>query len=177
LILTDHEYANIVELARKGKLLIGIDRGIARSVFTAMPLEMIYERTGEKPYLEKAVVSGLFLSSIAALLASFVFSWFAFSFWSIALIPVIAIIFFFWVGQNILPNKGVWGVSIILAGLMGAGYFQVFPSNDTAMFAICLAAAVWFMRLSYVIATVFLRMMVLRNKQAFEWIEPQIGQG
>lgn len=141
-----------------------------------MPLQTTYERTGEKPYIQKFIVIGLSLSSIVALLATFVFASFAFNYWSIAVIPVIAIIYFFWVGQNILPNQGASGLSIILAGVAAAGYFQVFPSNNAAMFAICLAAAFWFMRLVYVSATVFLRMMVLGNKRAFEWIEPQIRQ-
>jgi hypothetical protein len=65
-------HKNLVELEEQGKILIGIDRSMARKFYTDIPLKKIEEETGEAPYFEKIIVWIAFLFGPISLLASII---------------------------------------------------------------------------------------------------------
>ena len=62
------EYEEVKELEAKGRLLIGIDRPMARKFYTDISASKIAENTGEKPYFEKTIVWLAFLFGPLALI-------------------------------------------------------------------------------------------------------------
>ncbi len=53
--MNDAEHKELVKLAEEGKILIGVDRTVARQLFTDVSLSTIQQMTGEVPYLEKTL--------------------------------------------------------------------------------------------------------------------------
>ena len=77
------EHKKVIELEKQGKLLIGVDRAVARRFYTDVPISKIEEETGETPYLEKTVVWFIFLLGPVALILSTVLGFLTFGWWGI----------------------------------------------------------------------------------------------
>ena len=50
------EHKELIELEQQGKILIGVDRAMARKFYTDTPVSTITEETGEAPYFEKIII-------------------------------------------------------------------------------------------------------------------------
>lgn len=172
--MTDDEYSQLVSRAQNGTLLIGLDRAIARKFYTDVPLRHVERETGEAPYFEKMVVFVAFLGAPLALAASFILAVLAFGWWAALAIPLSAIAYILFSGQSSMPNRGMVGVTLILALVVAAALLRVFPSEYIAWYFVSLAFSFWAARLVYAAATFLLRAFVLRNKKAFEMVAPHI---
>lgn len=169
--LTDQEYAAVVADVGAGRLLVGIDAAVARKLFTQKDMESIRELTGEAPRFESAVVSAALGASWLALFASFALALTAFGSWAWVVIPVTGMIFFIYMGHASIGHQRFFFLSLlILAGI--AAVVFAYPSRPVSLYALAVIAAFWFARLTYVTATMMLRAFVLRNKRAFELLEP-----
>lgn len=76
--MNDTEHAELVELEKQGKVVVGVDWPTARYFFTTASVSKIESATGYAPYLEKGTVFFFFLLGPLALIGSFVASVLAF---------------------------------------------------------------------------------------------------
>jgi hypothetical protein len=49
------KHREIVQLEEQGRLIIGVDRVMARKFYIDIPISRIEKETGEAPYLEKTI--------------------------------------------------------------------------------------------------------------------------
>jgi len=172
--MTDEEYQALVARIEAGSLLIGVDRGMARKLYTDVPLSRIEAETGEAPYFEKMVVFGAFVGGPVSLLASFVIAVLGFGWWAALAIPVSIVVYFVFAGASSMPKQGMAGVSVLLASALFGLYLNWFPSNYIAWYVVLVLFALWNARLVYAAATHFIRAFVVRNRRAYEFLAPHI---
>lgn len=172
--MTDEEYQALVARIHSGSLLVGVDRSIARKFYTEIPLSRIEEETGEAPYFEKFVVFGAQMGGLWALLASLVIAILAFSWWAAVAIPASIIIYVVVAAASSTPWGGLGSVSVLLGLTLLGIYFDWFPSEYVASYAVLVTAALWLARLTYVAAAHFIRAFVVRNRRAYEFLAQHI---
>lgn len=108
--MTETEYQQIVKDANEGKVLVGVDRTVARKLFTGIPIATIRDMTGETLYLEKILIHLVFLGGPLALLASFVLAVMAFHWWTLVVIPICTVS---WVIYYSMSCRGGAGATLI----------------------------------------------------------------
>ena len=172
--MTDEEYQALVVQIKSGSLLIGVDRAMARKLYTDVSLSRITQETGETPYLEKIVVFGAFVGGPLALLASFVMAALAFGWWATLAIPVSIVVYALFAGASSMPKQGMGGVSVVLASAMLSLYLRWFPSGYVGWYVVLVVFALWNARLVYAAATYFIRAFVIRNRRAYDFLAPHI---
>ncbi len=168
------EYNDLVAKTNSGALLIGIDRAIARKFFTDIPLSKIEEETGEALYFEKTIVWSVYLAAPIALLTSFVLAVFAFRWWAVLAIPLSVVVYFIYTGQSSLPNRGMLGISLLLALASGILFTDFLNLPFVTWYAFSIVFALWASRLVYCASTALLRAFVLRNIRAFDFMAEHI---
>ena len=102
--MNDAEHAELVELEKQGKIIVGVDRPIARSFFTNVSVSKIEKATGYAPYFEKGTVFFFFLLGPVALIASLVVSVFAFGWWGLAAVVVGPILYVGYQSISLAPT-------------------------------------------------------------------------
>ncbi|UZD54952.1 hypothetical protein [Caldimonas aquatica] len=172
--MTDEEYQALVARIQSGSLLIGVDRSMARKLYTDVSLSRIEAETGEAPYFEKMVVLGAFVGAPVSLLASFVLAVLAFGWWAALAIPVSIVVYFVVAGASSMPKQGMTGVTVLLFLALLSVYLGWFPSEYIGWYAALFLFALWNARLVYVAATHFVRAFVIRNRRAYEFLAPHI---
>ena len=172
--MTDDEYQALLTRIFSGKVLVGIDRTIAREFWTEVPISHIKDKTGEAPYFQKLLVYGAQFCGQAALLGSFVFAVLVFSWWSVIPILLSILIYFRFVVSSGRPGGGMGGVSLLAGCALLGSYFGWFPSAYAAWYAVLVTAALWNARLIYYAAYHFMRAFVLRNRRAYEFLAEHI---
>lgn len=172
--MTDDEYQALLSRVYSGKVLVGIDRTMARSFFSEVPIAHIRDKTGEAPYLQKAVVLGAQFCGQTALLVSFVFAVLAFSWWAALIIPVSAFIYFSFVARSAMPGGGMVGVSVLLGAAMLSAYLGWFPSTYAAWYAVLITFALWNARFIYDGANHFMRAFAFKNRRTYEFLADHI---
>jgi hypothetical protein len=172
--MTDEEYQALVSRIQSGSLLIGVDRSMARKLYTDVSLSRIEAETGEAPYFEKMVVLGAFVGGPVSLLASFVMAGLAFRWWAVLAIPVSIVVYFVFTGASSMPKQGMAAVSVLLALALLGLYLDWFPSDYIAWYAVLVLFALWNARLVYAAATHFVRAFIVRNRRAYEFLAPHI---
>jgi hypothetical protein len=166
-MITQQEYQELVKRAYEGKILLGVDRALARKVYTNLSLAKIREFTGETPYFEKAVVlfafvGGPLLALISAVLAVASFHW-----WAFLIVPACLGVWLVYKGVSSRGNAGMVFISLALAGSFAAYFAHLMPTKLAGIFLISFVAALWCERLVYCAGSFFLRAFVLRNIKAF----------
>lgn len=172
--MTDEEYQALVARIQSGSLLIGVDRSMARKLYTDVSLSRIEAETGEAPYFEKTVVLGAFVGGPVSLLASFIMAVFAFGWWAALAIPVSIVVYFVFAGASSMPKQGMAGVSMLLVLALLSVYLSWLPSDYIAWYVALILFALWNARLVYAAATHFIRAFVIRNRRAYEFLAPHI---
>src|SRR3972149_6612780 len=133
--MTEEEYQALVARIQSGPLLIGVDRSMARKLYTDVSLSRIADETGEAPYFEKMVVLGAFVGGPLALLASFVMAVLAFRWWAALAIPASTIVYFVFAGASSMPKQGMAGGGGLLALSLVWLYLGWVPSAFVGLFA------------------------------------------
>ena len=172
--MTDEEYQALVARIQSNSLLIGVDRSMARKLYTDVSLSRIKAETGESPYFEKMVVLGAFVGGPVSLLASFAMAVLAFGWWAALAIPVSIVVYFVFAGASSMPKQGMAGVSVLLACALLGLYLEWFPSRYIAWNVVLVLFALWNARLVYSAATHFIRAFVVRNRRAYEFLAQDI---
>ncbi len=167
-------FEEVVQRARKGELLVGVDRSFARRFYTTFPLRTIEEHTGEAPHLEKALVLGAFLGGPIALLASAVLAAIFIGWWSLIVIPAGFVLWFGYYSQSVLASARLTLISILLFAV-GVLFVASSPAGRSLWgIALLYLGALWLGRFVYSGSTALLRNFVLRNRKAFEWLRGQL---
>ena len=173
--MTDEEYQALLSRVYSGKVLIGIDRTLARQLYTDVPVSRIKEKTGEAPYFQRTIVLGAQICGQLALLASLVFAFLAFSWWAALVIPVSIVVYFNFLARSAMAGGGgMAGVSVLVGLSLLGSYLGWFPSQYASWFAVLLTAALWNARLIYDAADHFMRAFVFRNRRAYEFLAEHI---
>ena len=172
--MTDEEYQALVARIQSGSLLIGVDRSMARKLYTNVSLSRIEAETGEAPYFEKMVVFGAFVGGPVSLLASSVMAVLSLGWWAALAIPVSIVVYVVFAGASSMPKQGMAGVSVFLALALLGLYFDWFPTHYVAWYAVLVLFALWNARLVYAAATHFIYAFAVRNRRAYEFLAPHI---
>jgi len=171
--MTVDEHTALCREAREGKILIGVDRALARRFYSRVPIQKIEEDTGEALYMEKLTIVGAMMLSPTLLIVSMGLAAVAFQWWSALLIPIAL---FVWMGLSMTANKG--GVKqfplTVLLALSIICYFARWLPPSYCNPLIAFAASIWLWRFIYTASTSFLRAFVLRNYKAFLLLEKDI---
>lgn len=172
--MTESEHAEIVRDEDAGRLLIGIDRPVARKFYTDMSISAIEAETGEAPYLEKLIVLACFIGGPITLLAAMVFSVIYFHWWSVAIVPVLVFLWIVYYAASPVGGSGSAFITLVLAVAVAVHIFKPLGSSST-LFFVCAALAFWFARVLYTASTFFLRAFVIRNYKAFNLLANTIA--
>lgn len=166
-------YSDIREQVKQGDLLIGADPATARRVFTNKAT--IEEITGEpvsiELNIEYFIITFLMLVELPSLLIGMIASIFAFKWYSLISIPLMAVSYIAFLGGFGLwfsggGEKGRGGTFILLIVCLILAY--IFKENT--------AVVVWFIflslpyvsaRLKYKLAVLFLLRLAMQNEKAF----------
>ena len=125
--MTDEEYQALLSRVYSGRVLVGIDRTLARQLYTDVPVSRIMEETGEAPYFQRTIVLGAQICGQLALLASLVFAVLAFSWWAVLVIPVCIVVYFRFLARSAMPGGGMVGVSVLVGLSLLGSYLGWFP--------------------------------------------------
>jgi len=165
--MTENEYKQFVDEVYKGNVLLGVDRAFARQLFTGVSIKTIEEKTGETPYLEKAIVAVAFLGGPLALLASLILAIFALKWWAVLAVPICVTVWLVYHGMSCRGDAGILFVSFLLLGSIVLYFSSLLPNNGLGLLVSCFLLSLWLSRFLYWGSTFFLRAFVLRSYNAF----------
>ena len=168
------EHEELIELEKSGKLIIGVDRGMARQFYTQVTTSRIKDETGEAPYFEKAIVLLSFVLGPIALLASIVLGFFAFGWWGIIVMVLCPVMYFTYSSMSVMGSSGIIGITIFLLISVGIHVWGILNAPSMTSFAIYFILSLWCARFLYCSSTFFLRAFVLRNRKAYEYLSNQL---
>lgn len=160
----------MIEFEAQGKLLIGIDRVMARKFYMDIPLSKIKEETGEAPYTEKIIVWGAFFFAFISLISSIVLSFYAFNWWGIICLVLCPISFLQYFSLSARGDSKSIGITLILLISLSIHYFAHLNMFWVTLFVCVFLFSLWCIRVLYCSATMLLRCFVIRNRRAFEYL-------
>lgn len=169
--LSAAEYERFVRHAEAGHLLLGVEPAAARKFFMSTTAAEAQEQFGESLSVSRFVIKAAFLSQWIALFASFGIAVWALSWLSILVIPISAVIAFWYMGRASVGRQGI----------ASTGYF--FGMTIVACFAMYSPPQLWIAaytavffsaRLTYYLSTLLLRVLVCRNRQACNALEGSV---
>jgi len=164
------EHKELIELEQQGKILIGVDRAMARKFYTVTPISTINEETGEAPYFEKIIVWFAFLSGPLALSSSIVLGFFAFKWWGVICLVLCPIAFLVYSSLSARGDSKSIGITLLLLISVGVHFFGNFNMFWITLFVCAFLFSLWCVRVLYCSATLLLRCFVIRNRRAFEYL-------
>lgn len=164
------EHKEVIELAEQGKLLIGVDRAMAREFYTNIPISKIQEETGESPYFEKMIVLFAFLFGPISLISSIVLGFLAFSWWGIISLVLCTVIYFAYSSSSVVAGSKLFGITLLLLTSLAVHFFAHLNTPWITGFACTFLFSLWCARLLYCSSTFLLRAFVIRNAKAFEYL-------
>lgn len=166
-------YQEFVKRAGKGEILIGVEPAVARRFFTDTDHAVIKEKIGESLFIERFFVKTCWLLEFICLLAGIIVSIFALKWYSIIAIPVMVIASFVLIGKASIGRQKIGGaIFLVIICVLLAYYFKDKGTFMTIWFVL-LPLPYFFARLTYKLATVFLRLLSIRNEKAFNLLYDQ----
>ena len=108
-----------------------------------------------------------------ALIVASVFSVIHFHWWSIVVIPILALFWFVYFSKSSTGAASGRLITVALAIAIAVHIFNPFGWNSTLFFLFA-ALAFWFGRMLYIAATFFLRAFVIRNYRAYNLLADAI---
>jgi hypothetical protein len=166
----EEEHQHLVQLEDEGKLLIGVDRVMARHFWTDVPIRTIKEETGEAPYSEKAVAYLAELLGPAALIGSLVLAFPAFGWFGVICLVACPAFWFLYIGLSVRGAAGMSGITVLLVASVGMHVFAGVGAPWMTGFVILFVSSLWCMRFLYYASTFLLRCFVIRNARAFRYL-------
>ena len=168
------DHKNLVELEKEGKILIGVDRVMARQFYTNVPIKKIKEKTGEAPYFEKIIVWFAFLFGPISLLASIILGFWFFNWWGIICLIFCPLVYFIYSSYSVIGNSRMTGISILLFTSACIYFLKVFNIPKISGFATVFIFSLWCTRLLYCSSAFFLRNFVIRNERAYQYLSQSL---
>ncbi len=171
-MITKEEHDQLVSDESAGKLLIGIDRPVARRFFTDVKHRLIAEKIQERIYFERIVVQMAFYFSWIFPLTSIYFAIDGFGWWSFLIYPLSLIYWFSHLSGSSRGDSRIFSSSILL---VSTAILVVIIDINTSiiLFLSIFAVSLFLGRLAYTISTFFLRTLVIRNRFAFDLLKDE----
>ena len=164
------EHKELIELEQQGKVLIGVDRAMARKFYTDIPISIMEEETGETPYFEKMIVWLAFLIGPISLVASLVLAFFALSWWGVICVFLCPFVYFIYSSSSVKGDSRMVGITIFFIVVTCVHFLGVFDVPWITGFATVFLFSLWCVRLLYCSSTLLLRSFVIRNARAFQYL-------
>jgi hypothetical protein len=160
-------YQNIVKQAERGEILVGVEPALARKFFTDTSHKTIQQEIGEALYIERFSVKAVWVLEFISLLAAIITSVFALGWYSAIAIPLMIIGLFMLGGMASMGKQRMGGaLSLVIICSILAYVFRE-KGTSLTLWLVLLPTPYFFARLTYKLATVFLRALSLRNERAF----------
>lgn len=160
-------YQDFVKRAESGEILIGIEPALARQFFTDTDHLAIQQEIGEHLFVERFFVKSVWLLEFICLFAGVVASVIALGWYSAVAILLMIIVFFALAGKASMgTQKFGYAILLVVICIFLAYYFR---DKEIALvvWLVLLPLPYFFARLTYKLATVFLRALSLRNEKVF----------
>lgn len=161
------DYQELVKRAEKGEILIGVEPAVARKFFTDTNHSIVKEKIGEPLFIERFFVKTCWLLECTCLLAGIITSIFALKWYSIIAIPVMLIAFFVLGGKASMGKQKVGGAVFLVTICVLLAYYFRGEGTSMIVWLVLLPLPYFFARLTYKLATIFLRCLSVRNEKAF----------
>ncbi len=120
---------------------------------------------------------GAFVGEHLALLGAAVLAVQVTGWWSILLIPAGLIGWFAFSSASSIGNARIGGITFVLAATIAAAAFADSSARRAWIVAAMYIGSLWLARLLYTSSTTFLRLFVLRNAKAFDWLRDVFRSG
>jgi len=160
-------YQEFVKRVEKGEILIGVEPAVARKFFTDTDHSIIKEKIGEPLFIERFFVKTCWLLECTCLLVGIITSIFALKWYSIIAIPAMFIGFFILGGKASMGKQKIGGaVFLVIICVLLAYHFRG-KGTSMIIWLVLLPLPYFFARLTYKLATTFLRLLSVRNEKAF----------
>lgn len=167
-------HKNLVELEEQGKIIIGVDRVMARKFFINISIKKTEEETGETPYFEKIIVWFAFLFGPISLLASIILGFWFFKWWGIICLIFFPLIYFACSSSSARGDSKMIGISILLLTSACIYFFKVFDIPKITGSAMVFIFSLWCIRFLYCSSTFLLRNFVIRNEKAYQYLRQHL---
>ena len=160
-------YQEFVQRAKKGEILIGVEPAVARKFFTDTEPPFVKGKIGESLSVERLFVRTCWLLEFICLLAGVIASIFALKWYSFIAIPLMLVAFFVLSGKASIGRQKMGGAVVLVIVCVLLAYFLRNQGIDMVVWLILLPLPYFFARLTYKLATTFLRSLSIRNEKAF----------
>ncbi len=167
-------HKEFVESEKQGRLLVGIDRTMARKFYVNVPVRQIENETGERLYAEKTVVILALFAGPVSLLASIVIGFWFFGWWGIISLVICPILYFSFSASSIRGDAKITWVSLLLVISASIYFFDLFDIKNIAGFSTTFIFSLWSIRFLYYSSTLFLRSFIVRNEKAYQYFLPHL---
>ena len=167
------DYQEFIKMANKGEP-IGVEPAEARKFFTNTDKALVKEKIGEPLSMQRFVVKMCYHLEHICLLASIIISIFALKWYSIIAIPIMFFFSFYLGGLASMGRQRVRGAIYLVIICYVNAYF--FREYGIFMFVwlILLPLPYLFARLTYKLATIFVRSLSIRNEKAFNLLYDRV---
>ena len=152
----DTDYQTVARLYHSDKILVGVDRAVARQYFAKFP----FSKWGISPFLSYNL-------AFLFLLSTWISSFFVFSWWAIGFILVYTFIYMIYLGQSSLGGANLSLITLCCVCVFVVVIYNKFSLMTNFLIISCVMSF-WFIRCSYVIAAKCFIQMVLENKSAYD---------
>jgi len=160
-------HQEFVRQAKQGEILIGIEPAIAREFFTATNRSLIKDEIGESLFIKRLLVKTCWLLEPICLLAGILASIFALKWYSIIAIPIMLIAFFLLGGRASIGRQKIGGAVLLIIICVLLAYYFRDKGTPMIIWLVLLPLPNFFARLTYKLATMFLRLLSVKNEKVF----------
>ena len=167
-------HKEFVESEKQGRLLVGIDRTLAREFYVNVPISQIESETGESPYIEKIIVVLALFAGPVSLLASVVFGFWFFGWWGLISLVLFPIIYFSFSASSIRGDAKITWISLLLVVSVSIYFFDYLDIKNIAGLLTTFFFSLWSIRFLYYSSTLFLRSFIIRNEKAYKYFLPNL---
>lgn len=163
----DLNYKSFINQAERNEILVGVEPALARRFFTNTDRLAIQKEIGDSLLIERFFVKAVWILEFLFFLAGVIMSIFALKWYSIVAIVFMSVALFILGGKASIGKQKINGAIILLIIFLILAYF--FRDNNIFMilWLVLLPFPYLFARLTYKLATIFLRLLVIRNEKAF----------
>jgi len=161
------EYAELQNLEKEGKCIVGVGRPTAKTFFLRVPISQVEAETGYAPYFEKGVVFLFFLAGPICLVGSILAAFLAFGWWGLIAVIIGFPVYLTYFASSSRGRAGARLISLIMLIAAVAHFFDSFLHPAVTRFILLYVLALWSARMLYVTATSFYRNMALMNAKLY----------
>lgn len=160
-------YQESVKRTKEGGALIHVEPAGARKFFTNTNYSVIKEKVGESLLIERFFVKACWLLEYVFLIAAMITSIFALKWYSIIAMPVMLIAFIVLSGEASMGKQKIADTLFLIIICFSLAFYFRDKGTSMVVWLVLLPLPYFFVRLTYKLATLFLRLLSVRNEKAF----------